>query len=236
MSKTCVIIQPCFFPWRGQFDLFSRGEAKVFLDDVQYVRRSWYNRNKIFLQNTVQWISVPVKSKGCYHENICDILIDNSVQWRRKLKNSLSAAYGRYPHFQEFSATLFPLLDEPWEHLAQLSAASMRWAAQVLHMSDSFVFSSALHIDVTDPVERLIHICRSVQADTYISGPAAKDYIGAGTAFDKAGLRLEWMSYPAYPAYPRPGAQPDEELSVLDLIFCTGSQAPNYIWAASKNM
>lgn len=230
MINTCVIVQPCFFPWRGQFDLFYRGKYKVFLDDVQYVRRSWYNRNKIYLNNSIHWITVPVKTKGCYFGKINSIHIDNSFAWRRKIKNSLTTAYRRYPHFEEYATSLYSLLDEPWEMIAQLSAASMVWTAQALNMPCNFTYSSSLNIEAQDPLERLIAICHHVGADTYISGPSAKGYIGEGRKFRTAGITLEWMQYPQYPDYPLSRNASGEELSILDLIFCTGKQAKQYIF------
>ena len=48
MSQIKVsITQPYFAPWIGLFDMIDRVDIFVFLDDVQYPRKHWANRNKI---------------------------------------------------------------------------------------------------------------------------------------------------------------------------------------------
>ena len=46
-GRRAVIIQPSYLPWRGFFHLLWLGDVVVFLDDAQYDKRSWRNRNRI---------------------------------------------------------------------------------------------------------------------------------------------------------------------------------------------
>jgi hypothetical protein len=77
--------------------------------------------------------------------------------------------------------------------------------------------------------DRLISICERIGADSYLSGPAAKDYI-VQKKFDGAGLKLEYKNYDGYPEYEQPWGAFDPFISVIDLIFCCGERAPYYIW------
>ena len=48
MSKlTCSIIQPHYLRLIGYFNLISRSDIFVFLDDVEFTIGEWKNRNKI---------------------------------------------------------------------------------------------------------------------------------------------------------------------------------------------
>jgi WbqC-like protein family len=43
----CAIMQPTYLPWVGYLDLIDRVDVFVFLDNVQFERRSWQQRNQI---------------------------------------------------------------------------------------------------------------------------------------------------------------------------------------------
>ena len=58
-----AISQPTFLPWAGYFALIDHVDQFIFLDNVQFVRRSWIQRNKIKIQDNEKLISVPVHKK-----------------------------------------------------------------------------------------------------------------------------------------------------------------------------
>ena len=227
---TAVILQPCFFPWRGQFDLISRADVTVFLDNVQYVRRSWYNRNRIMTRTKPEWLTVPVKSKGRYRTQICDIRIDDSTNWKTKILAKLTHAYRSCPHFDDTFAAVEDIILRDWTHISDLSRASVEWAMNRLDRSCNFLLASELGVDSENPVERLVGICGEIGADRYLTGPAAKNYIVEEKHFRDGNIELEWMEYPEYPLYPQVHKCADTPLSILDLFFNVGEAAPAYIW------
>src|SRR3954471_10551580 len=42
-----AIMQPYFFPYIGHFQLIQSADRFILLDDVQYIRHGWINRNRI---------------------------------------------------------------------------------------------------------------------------------------------------------------------------------------------
>ena len=46
--KIVSICQPHFFPWLGYFNMLYNCDEFIFLDNVQYNRRSWQNRVHIY--------------------------------------------------------------------------------------------------------------------------------------------------------------------------------------------
>jgi len=77
--------------------------------------------------------------------------------------------------------------------------------------------------------ERLLDILAKLGADTYLSGPSARSYIDVGP-INQRDIRLEWMDYSGYPEYPQLYGKFEHSVSILDLLFNTGSEAPWYIW------
>ena len=45
--KKVAIMQPTFLPWIGYFSLIDKVDEFIFLDNVQFDKRSWQQRNKI---------------------------------------------------------------------------------------------------------------------------------------------------------------------------------------------
>lgn len=228
--KRCVIIQPMFFPWRGQYDLQSRADVVILLDTVQWVHHHWYNRNLIHGSNGAQWITVPVCHSGHLESTIRDIRIDETKRtWRRRMLESLRQNYGKAPCFYDVFPDIQAVIETPFTRMADLAEVSLRTGFDVLGREVTTVWASSLAIGETDPIQRLVRLCQHVGATHYLSGPAAKAYIGESTAFADAGIELEWMSY-AYPAYPQQRPYRERELSILDLLFNTGAEAHRYLW------
>ena len=47
----------------------------ILLDNVQYTRRDWRNRNLIKVDNGTKWLTIPVIVKGKYYQQIHEILL-----------------------------------------------------------------------------------------------------------------------------------------------------------------
>ena len=58
--KRVAIVQSNYVPWRGYFDLISSVDEFILLDDVQYTKQDWRNRNRINTENGVVWLTIPV--------------------------------------------------------------------------------------------------------------------------------------------------------------------------------
>jgi hypothetical protein len=46
-KRTAAIMQPTYLPYLGYFHLIAEADVFIFLDDVQFARRSWQSRNRI---------------------------------------------------------------------------------------------------------------------------------------------------------------------------------------------
>jgi hypothetical protein len=61
-----------------------------------------------------------------------------------------------------------------------------------------------------------------------VSGPRAQAYLEE-EKLRAANITLEYMTYD-YPEYEQLYPPYDPQVSILDLLFMTGSDAPRYIW------
>ncbi len=107
-----AIMQPYFFPYIGYFQLIGAVDKYILYDNLNFIKDAWINRNRIMVKNSgISLISVPLVHKSS-NQKIRDIKIDDSQQWRGKLKKSLSLNYKKSPMFNE----VFPLLEQLIDH------------------------------------------------------------------------------------------------------------------------
>lgn len=80
--------------------LMAASDVFVFLDDMQFARRSWQSRNRILTANSELTLTVPVR-KHDRDTPISAIEIDDSQAWRDKHLAAIRHAYGKRPGFEE---------------------------------------------------------------------------------------------------------------------------------------
>jgi hypothetical protein len=226
----CVILQPSYIPWRGFFHQIQKADVFVFYDDVQFDKRGWRNRNRIKTPQGSKWLTIPVHSHGhqLEHTPIHDIEICPDEDWNRKHWLTLQQHYGKAPFFRRYRESLEPFYRRQDRRLADFTIdLTIHLAGELGIRQTQFVRSSTLGGSGIK-TDRLLNVLEKVKATHYISGPSARDYIEADK-FAAAGVTLEFMKYD-YPEYPQLYPPFDPQVSVLDLLFMTGPEAPRYIW------
>jgi len=227
----CVILQPSYIPWRGYFHQIQKADIFVFLDDVQFDRRGWRNRNRIKTAKGTQWLTVPVFSKNHQLEKtpINEIPICWDRAWSSTHWTSLRHAYGKAPYFDEYA----PMLENVYRSRPSLLAdftieLTILLSEQLGLNGKRFIRSSMIGVNGAK-TDRVIAILEKLGASHYISGPSARQYIEQDK-FDAAGIGLEYMEY-RYPEYEQLHPPYDPQVSILDLLFMKGPRAPELIWA-----
>jgi hypothetical protein len=229
----CVINQPNYIPWRGYFHQIRKADIFVFYDDVQYDKHGWRNRNRIKSANGPMWLTIPVMKKGVIknHSPIHRIQIDWSRDWSRKHWTTIEQSYVKAPFFDLYASILKDLYDRHYELLADFTIElTVRIAAALGITGTRFIRSSTLSA-VGTKTDRLLCILQSLGVSHYISGPAAMSYLDEGKLAN-AGISTEYMVYD-YPQYSQLYPPYEPQVSVLDLLFMQGPDAPNYIWPES---
>lgn len=221
----CVILQPSYIPWRGYFHQIALADVFIYLDDVQYDKRGWRNRNQIKTADGLQWLTIPVHSRGVQKEHIPinQIPIAWDTEWNQEHLKMIFHAYKRAPYFSSFFPFLEKLLSQKFHLLADFTIETSTQIARYLGIKNTrFVLSSSLSVGGRK-TERLINLLQRVGANHYISGPSAKDYVD-DAQFAANQITLEYMKY-NYPDYPQLYPPFISNVSIVDLIFMTGPKA-----------
>ncbi|KWI39747.1 hypothetical protein WM05_26850 [Burkholderia ubonensis] len=225
-AKRVAILQSNYIPWKGYFDLIAACDEFILYDDAQYTRRDWRNRNQIKTPQGVQWLSVPVKVKGKYHQSIRETEIDGT-DWAPQHWKRLQQNYARAPHFARYADTLEALyLGRRYDTLSELNRTLLTWVNGQLEIGTRI--SSSTDYDLHgDRTEKLLNLCVQAGATEYLSGPAARSYLDE-SLFAQANVAVRWFDYPAYPEYPQQWGAFVHGVTVLDVLFNCGPDARRY--------
>jgi hypothetical protein len=220
------IIQSCYIPWKGFFDLIGQCDQYVIYDRMQFVKRHWHNRNRVKTANGVEWLTIPVVTKGRFDQPIDETVIEKP--WAEKHWRTLELAYRRAPFFEMLSPRVRAWYEQADKQtrLTDINELFTREIAGLLGLKTHIVRDTVYPAEGAKTA-RLLAIAQAAGADRYLSGPSAKAYFEE-PLFDAAGIATEWMSYQGYPEYPQLHGGFEHGVSALDLLFNTGPEAPRF--------
>mgnify|MGYP003575226632 FL=1 len=226
-GKKVAIVQSNYIPWKGYFDMIAAVDEFILYDDMQYTRRDWRNRNQIKTPAGVQWMTVPVRVKGKYHQSIRETEVDG-VAWQQAHWKMLEQNYRRAGHFEEVAAMLEPFYHQrQYTHLSVLNRDLIEAVCKYLGIATK-ISNSWDYCLIEGKSERLADLCMQAGGTEYISGPAARAYIEPD-CFSGRGIALTWFEYGGYPEYPQLWGEFVHGVSILDLLFNCGRSAPQYV-------
>ena len=229
-SKRVAILQSNYIPWKGYFDLIDSVDEFIVYDDQQYTRRDWRNRNRIKTAQGTTWLSIPVKVKGRYHQRIDETEISD-VTWTERHWQTIAHAYGRAPFFDAYRDRLHALYERRTEALlSDVNRELLQGLCQILGIETAFTSSSDYDAHGAK-TERLVALCRSASATTYLSGPSARAYMDE-SLFHDVGIEVQYMDYGGYPEYDQLYPPFEHEVSILDLVVHTGTEARRFLKSA----
>lgn len=228
MPLTVAIVQSNYIPWKGYFDLMRAADIFVLYDDVQYTKRDWRNRNRIKTPQGVHWLTLPVRVKSRYLQQIREVEIAEP-QWHERHWACLHANYRAAAHYDTMGPPIADLYARcaGLTHLSQVNALLLRGVADLLGVRTPLVDSSTLG-RCPGRTENLVHLCQALGASTYLTGPAARSYLDEHL-FEEAGIAVREFDYTGYTPYPQLHGPFDHHVSAVDLLMNTGAQAIRYL-------
>lgn len=189
-----AIVQSNYLPWKGYFDLIKSVDHFIFLDDVQYTKRDWRNRNLIKTASGVEWITIP--TKGVSQSTLIDEVQILGVEWINDHKNKFKHNYSRSPFFEtnfQFLSNLFDQISEE-KYLSKINQFLIIEICKELNIQTTFSTANQKDMFPDSKSERLAHLCSVSGANTYVSGPKAKNYLNE-KIFLERGINVEWFDY-----------------------------------------
>jgi hypothetical protein len=228
-----AIHQPEHLPWLGFFEKMVRADLFVILDDVQFSRGDFQNRNRVKGSTNVQWLTVPVVRRFPSRINEVEIA---SGDWRKKHWKTVTTCYARSPYFKEFAWAFEDFYRHAWTNLAELNVAAIKLLAGFFGVNTEVVYSSQLRTNGKKS-DLVLDICKQVGATRYYAGQASHAYLNPAL-FRQAGIEIVTRNF-VHPTYrqlfmKRQGFVPN--LSVLDLLFNCGGRGLELLGITGKQL
>lgn len=218
-----AIMQPTFCPWIGYFKMIELVDSFVFLDTVQFQRRSWQGRNKIKLNGKEQWLSLHLQ-KAPQQTLIKDMRLNSEKAWKNTLLKTLRHSYGKSVNFKEIYSILeFGLFH--FENLSELNIFLIEQFAGLLKLKTPLIKASSLSLPAVKRENLLLEICKALKADEYLSPEGSKVYLEpAKDLFKNANINIEYFKM-LHPSYTQQNKNFIEYLGIIDLLFNTTNAA-----------
>lgn len=219
----CAIMQPTYLPWSGYFNLIANVDILVFLDDVQYERRSWQNRNRVLLNEKSHFITVPVKHVSPW-QVIKDIEIDNTQKWREQHCKTLHHAYSKHLYKQDITEIIEKIEDNSITKLARLNIEIIQYISGMLGLQPKFVLASDLEADGKRS-EHLLNICSYLECDEYLSPMGSAEYLEEDGVFRHSHVKLLFQKFIPKQYSQKGTVNFESHLSVVDVLANLGWDA-----------
>ncbi|MEM0982931.1 MAG: WbqC family protein [Planctomycetota bacterium] len=213
--------QPNFLPWLGYFYKLAHCDRFLIVDSVQFSKGSYTNRVRLPVAGKTTWLTVPVRHASST-PLITEVVIGDT-KFPRKHLNTLRAAYGKSPHFDEVFALLEPVYN----------AVSSDTTIDVLNLG--FIDAIRGYLGIGTPMVRLSELdasgrnneflaaaCAEMGCDLYVAGKGARSYMeGAEEVYEASGVETAHILF-SHPEYPQKADEFIPGCSIIDALFALG--------------
>jgi hypothetical protein len=193
MGKILAAHQPHFWPWLGYLDKWQRADVLVVLDDVDFPRQDFVHRNRILVAGRAHWLTLPVEKRP-RGTAIREMRVASNLDWRRV---HLETLHHVYP--QASPSLAMGLIEDlyrcqsPWLMDWCLASMDLLRSGCLHRHVGRLVFSSTTVIAPgLAGTARLVALCQTQGATTYLSGMGAKAYLEE-RQFAAAGIAVRWL-------------------------------------------
>ncbi len=213
--------QPQYLPWLGYFHKIDTADIFVLLDNVQFKKNEWQNRNRIKTAQGWQWLTVPVLYE--YPQLIKEVMINNKVNWQHKQRQTILSNYRKARHYDRLGGFFDDIFFSSWQFISQLNVAVVKRLTAILGIDKPLYVASELGGFPQDPDERLIAITKHFRADTYLAGAGGRGYMVLDK-YNQSGIEVIFQDF-KHPVYSQLFGEFEPFMSVIDLIFNHGDKS-----------
>lgn len=215
-----TIHQPEHMPWLGFFHKIAQADTVVLLDNVQFRKNYYQNRNKIRTADGWAWVTVPVSHN--LKTLIKDVAVVPDRRWKKKWCDSIFHAYLKSRHFNDYYGGIKKVVDTDVGLLSDINIRLINTICGFLGIKTDFVRASQMGMEGSGS-DLIFSICRKLKADTYISGISGRDYLELDS-FRKCGTEVVFQEF-HHPVYKQLFEPFIPCMSIIDLIFNYGDKS-----------
>lgn len=220
MKNKCAIMQPHFLPWSGYFNLISKVDKFIFLDDAQYSKNSWQNRNYILSNSKKFLINIPVK-KSPLDTRIKDKLIDKKNNWKNKITKILLQSYSKSQYHDDLKELVDYFLSIKSDYLSDYNIKLIKFITKKIKIKNEFLYSSEFNFS-QKRTNKLINILEKLNVKEYLSPIGAKDYLIKDKFENLTDIKLSFNKFKVKKYNQSNQTKFVENLSIIDVVANLG--------------
>jgi hypothetical protein len=191
-DNVVTILQPSFVPYLGFFSLASKCNIWIHLDNVQYTKRDWRNRNYLAGKNGKFQITIPVLSKNT--KIIKDIKIDYSTSWSKKIIRSIYLNYNKCFFFQEYFYNIENIFNKKYSFLIDVNLDFFNFFCQILKIHPQIFFASESKVPDHGKSEYLMNLCLKYKATQFNEGIKGMNFLNEDI-FHAKNIKVNFFDY-----------------------------------------
>lgn len=192
LSMKLSIMQPYFLPYIGYFQLINHADKFVILDDVQYIKSGWINRNYILQIDKPLLFTVPV-SKLSSKSLISDTTVMTGTGRITKFLKSVHLNYYKAPYFENVFSILTKIFETKHKNISHLNYFAINEVMKYLKIETEIVRSSSVYENRQLKGEiRIIDICKKENAAEYINLSGGQELYSKKN-FRENGINLKFI-------------------------------------------
>lgn len=188
-----AIMQPYLFPYIGYWQLINMVDEFILLDDVNYIKRGWINRNRISLDGKEKFIVKPIlKVSQNKKINELEFLQDDKIA--NNLSATLKYAYRKSDEWQAVSAVIDEILYYPEQKVNEFLENEIRRICQLLDIKTKISRASSYRPYIhTKGQDGILSLCKILGCDVYIN-PIGGKKLYEKEAFRQSNIQLYFIN------------------------------------------
>ena len=180
-----------FLPWGGFFYLIKKSDKFIFLTQSKLEKNSWQTKNKILSNKKIVDLILPIK--GSRLQKICNATIDENINWRRKISNTLTQSYIKHPFGKKITEILTNVInDKNIVTLKELNISLIKVICNYLDIKFNFEIDSDFTFKGKKS-EKLKNICNYFNSKDYMSPSGSRDYIENENILNEAEINVFYL-------------------------------------------
>lgn len=219
-------MQPTYLPWLGFFDMISKVDCFVLLDNVQFEKRSWQSRNRIKSPSGELLLSVPVMTRSKLSQNIYEVELVEPQDFRNQHLKSIYRNYAKSEYFTE----VFPILEDLYSlecsKLLDLNRELILGIAKYLGIRTEIILGSQLTAKGSK-TELTVNQCIEMGATSFLAAGGSRDYVTLEDGFRANSIEVEFHDF-LHPVYKQQFGAFCSHLSIIDALFNCGTHSAQF--------
>tara|TARA_B100001057_G_C22590495_1_gene848781 strand:+ start:188 stop:880 length:693 start_codon:yes stop_codon:yes gene_type:complete len=212
--KRIAISQPYLFPYVGYYQLFNCADEFIFLDDANFIKGGFVNRNFIICNKKITRFNIPIHKKSSNRPINDHYYFINKTQF----KNLILEGYSKSKNFSVIYDLISNIIEIDDQNVSLINIRSIEMVYKFLGFNKTFYLSSKiLPRGKYKKEDWIIEICKKLNSTNYINSEGGKDLYELDY-FKSNGIKLEFLK-PNFLEYHQGITSFTKGLSIIDILM-----------------